>query len=141
MYRIESGEAEVFREFDSHTVVLGTVKAGEFLGEMGIIEGQPRSASAFARTHVSALLLERAEFFRLISEDRSSGPPSDHPSVRETRVASRKLAEPRVTLLPASQQLTPQVPEEGICVTKFPFSAAFRSVAAPKQARCGGPRR
>jgi len=158
VYRIESGEVEVFTESDSHTVVLGTVKVGEFLGEMGIIQGQPRSASARARTHVSAVLLERAEFFRLISEDRSLAHQLIIRLCERLRVASRKLAEAtvpveahhyaiedpalagesldiptqgdiknrlaelRLTVLPASQQLAPQIPKEGISVTKFPFS-------------------
>ena len=45
-YRVITGEVEVFSELEDQKVVLGIVKAGEFLGEMGIIEGRPRSASS-----------------------------------------------------------------------------------------------
>lgn len=69
VYRIVSGEVEIFTELDGQTIVLGTVKAGEFLGEMGIIEVRPRSASARVKDHVTAVLLEEREFLRLMSEE------------------------------------------------------------------------
>lgn len=150
-YRIASGEVEVYMEHDGQTVVLGTVKAGEFLGEMGVIEGQPRSASARAKTRVAAKPLERGEFFQLISEDSSSAhrlisrlcerlreanrklaeatvsgnvcicTVEDEPSKAEADVKG-KSAESRLTLLPASQQLASHLPEDGLLVSKLPFS-------------------
>ena len=96
-YRIMSGEVEVYTEIEGRAVVLGTVKAGEFLGEMGIIEGKPRSASARAKTHVVAMSLQRGDFLRLMSQDSSSAHRLIVRLCERLRAASRKLAEATVS--------------------------------------------
>ncbi len=45
---------------------LDGLRAGDFLGEIALIDGKPRSATVTARTPIRALLLERAEFERLL---------------------------------------------------------------------------
>jgi CRP-like cAMP-binding protein len=72
VYRIESGDVEVFVESNGQTVILGVMGAGEFLGEMGMVDDQPRSASARAISDVTASRYEEDEFFQLISQDSSS---------------------------------------------------------------------
>jgi CRP-like cAMP-binding protein len=72
VYRIVSGEVEVFKNLDNQSIVLGKVKAGEFLGEMGVIEGMPRSASARAIGPVTAGLMGREDFLHFISENPNS---------------------------------------------------------------------
>ena len=67
VYEILSGEVEIFSDVENQSVVLGTVKSGEFLGEMGIIDDQPRSASARAKTDVMAVILQKAEFMDLVA--------------------------------------------------------------------------
>src|SRR6202023_3927317 len=42
------GEIEVLRETGTASVLLGHVRGGEWLGEMGVIEGRSRSATARA---------------------------------------------------------------------------------------------
>ena len=151
-FQIMSGEVEVFKEIDGQAVMLGTVKAGEFLGEMGIIEDQPRSASARAKNHVTAVLLERDEFLRLMSEDSSSAHRLIARLCERLRIADRKLAEAtvsrdvidapivasrkpaaqaeinsrstdlRLKLLPTSALLTSYLPKEGLLVSRLPFS-------------------
>ena len=49
VYKIVSGDVEVFKEQDGQTIVLGVMKEGEFLGEMGVVDDEPRSASARAK--------------------------------------------------------------------------------------------
>lgn len=93
VYRIVSGEAEVYTEGDGQTIVLGNVKGGEFLGEMGIIEGKPRSASARAKGRVTATRLEKWEFLRLMSEEASSAYRLIARLGERLRVVNRKLAE------------------------------------------------
>ncbi len=144
VYRIRSGEVEVFSELEGQEVVLGSMKEGDFLGEMGIIEGQKRSASARAKGPVAAELLERSEFFRLISEDTSAAsllitrlgdrlravseklaqaevsreaPPPRPPDPPAAAEADRRLA-----LFAASEQLRPFIPEAGLEVAELPFS-------------------
>ncbi len=72
VYETISGEVEIFTKLEDRTIILGTVKSGEFLGEMGIIEHRPRNASARAKTQVTALRLEKWEFLKLMSENPSS---------------------------------------------------------------------
>jgi len=48
---VRSGEIEILREVGATSVVLGHVRDGEWLGEMGVIEGRNRSAAARERRH------------------------------------------------------------------------------------------
>ena len=82
VYKIVSGDVEVFKEQDGQTIVLGAMKAGEFLGEMGVVDDEPRSASARAKNQVSVIIYEEQEFFRLISKSKNitvlwSEPPEE----------------------------------------------------------------
>jgi CRP/FNR family transcriptional regulator, cyclic AMP receptor protein len=45
---IEAGRAEVLRAAGDGSILLGTVGPGEFIGEMGVLEGRPRSATVRA---------------------------------------------------------------------------------------------
>ena len=61
VYRILTGEVEIFTERTGERIVLGTVRPVEFLGEMSIIERRPPNASARAKGPVTAEQLERWE--------------------------------------------------------------------------------
>ncbi len=93
VYKIVSGDVEVFKEQDGQTIVLGVMKAGEFLGEMGVVDDEPRSASARAKNQVSMIIYEEQEFFRLISRDGSSAERMILRLCERVRTLSRKLAE------------------------------------------------
>jgi len=67
VYRILNGEVEVFSGQPGGPIVLGIANAGEFLGEMGIIERRNRSASARARGHV---VTEKMTFYSLREQFR-----------------------------------------------------------------------
>lgn len=43
---IESGSVEIVREHEGDEVVLATLKPGTVFGEMGMLDGKPRSATA-----------------------------------------------------------------------------------------------
>lgn len=92
-YQILSGEVEIFVTRDGQKVVLGMMKEGEFLGEMGIVDGQPRSASALAKSRVSVAILEREEFFNLISRDNVSAYRLISRLCEHLRKANRMIAE------------------------------------------------
>jgi CRP/FNR family transcriptional regulator, cyclic AMP receptor protein len=62
VFRLISGTVDVIRELDGHPILLGTVGAGQFLGEMSVIENQPRSATARAASEVEAEILTPTEF-------------------------------------------------------------------------------
>lgn len=67
--RIDSGSVEILREAGDVAIVLGSVTAGEFVGEMGVIENRPRSATARASTEVMATRFDASEFFQRVSAD------------------------------------------------------------------------
>ncbi len=97
VYRILTGEVEVFTERNGEHIVLGSVKPVEFLGEMSIIERRPPSASARAKGAVTAEQLDRWEFVQLISEQ----PTAAHRLIE--RLSERlRLANERVVRLTAA---------------------------------------
>jgi CRP-like cAMP-binding protein len=67
--RINSGSVEILREVGDSTIVLGTVLAGQFVGEMGVIEKRVRNATARASTAVEAEQFSVPEFFQRVSAD------------------------------------------------------------------------
>lgn len=70
--RIASGTVQIRRALDGASVLLGTVGAGEFLGEMGVLEDQPRSATASAVTEVEAEVWPGLEFLQRVSSEPST---------------------------------------------------------------------
>ena len=67
--RIIDGRVEVVKEDGPQRVVLGQIGKGEYVGEMGAIEGRPRSATVRAESDVTVEWIERAEFLRRVSEN------------------------------------------------------------------------
>ncbi len=69
VYAVQSGEVEVRREIKGEEFLLNIVGAGDFLGEMAIVNGRPRSASAVMRTDVTLLVMEGSFFMELFHND------------------------------------------------------------------------
>jgi small-conductance mechanosensitive channel/CRP-like cAMP-binding protein len=67
LYVIAFGEAEVRYEQPGRAPrVLGTVRAGQFFGEMGLLAGESRNATVIAKTDVECYRLDRASFQALL---------------------------------------------------------------------------
>jgi|TARA_B100000959_G_scaffold285669_1_gene361194 CRP-like cAMP-binding protein len=141
VFQLLSGQVEVYGKRKEQIVVLGHLEAGDYLGEMGLIDEQPRSTSARAVTDVAAVELERWEFIRLVSEqpasayrlisrlaqhlrrmnkdllsladDLEDGVP-DHSTQHEMPQA--------VTLYAAIDDIAGHVPKEGVTIATFGFS-------------------
>ncbi|MCI0600603.1 MAG: cyclic nucleotide-binding domain-containing protein [Beijerinckiaceae bacterium] len=69
--RVRSGEIEVLREVGKDTVLLGRAQSGEWLGEMGVIEGRSRSATARASEDGDVEILTAQQFLERVSSDPS----------------------------------------------------------------------
>ena len=67
VFRVLSGAVDVLREIDGEPILLGTVGAGEFLGEMGVVENRSRSATARAASEVEVEILTPTELFDQIA--------------------------------------------------------------------------
>ena len=67
VFRLVSGAVDILRELDGEPILLGTVGAGQFIGEMGVVENRPRSATARAASEVEVEILTPTEFLDQIS--------------------------------------------------------------------------
>jgi len=57
-----SGTVDVVRELDGDVILLGKVGDGQFIGEMGVVENRPRSATVRAASEVEAEFFNPTEF-------------------------------------------------------------------------------
>lgn len=70
MYVIQSGEVEISRNIAGEKKVLANIPAGEFFGEMAILNSRPRSATATI-TKASKLLVIKANTFEAMLRSRT----------------------------------------------------------------------
>ncbi len=66
LFIITSGRVEVFKTHDGRRIHLAVLGAGQVLGEMALLDDQPRSASAAALEVTDCLLLSRDRFRTLL---------------------------------------------------------------------------
>ncbi len=66
---VRSGQAEVLREVGEDCILLGMAKEGEFLGEMGVLDERPRSATVRAASELEVELISRRGFLERVSGD------------------------------------------------------------------------
>ncbi|HEC79311.1 MAG TPA: Crp/Fnr family transcriptional regulator [candidate division WOR-3 bacterium] len=69
MYLIREGKIKITKGKGEDEKVLAVLKEGDFFGEMAIIDGSPRSASAIATTPVSLLVIDKETFKSKIKEN------------------------------------------------------------------------
>ena len=62
MYVIQTGSVEIRRQVGESERVLAVLPAGEFFGEMAILNGRPRSATAVVRTQSRLFVIEGKTF-------------------------------------------------------------------------------
>jgi EAL domain-containing protein (putative c-di-GMP-specific phosphodiesterase class I) len=66
VYLIEQGKVELAQNLDGHRVVLAELGGGEMLGELSVIDGEPRSATATAIEDTHVIVASRAELLKQI---------------------------------------------------------------------------
>ncbi len=69
MFIIRSGSVTVTKEQDGQTVILTTLKRGDFFGEMAILESAPRTATVTAREETRVVVLNVGSFLIKIRKD------------------------------------------------------------------------
>jgi CRP-like cAMP-binding protein len=62
MYVVQTGEVEIRRQVGETERVLAILPPGEFFGEMAILNGRPRSATAVCKTDARLLVIEGKTF-------------------------------------------------------------------------------
>jgi uncharacterized membrane protein len=67
LYVIRSGEVEIFVKDDTgERILLETARAGDFFGELSMLDGGPRNASVVATNQVETLRLTRADLDKFL---------------------------------------------------------------------------
>ncbi len=91
VYLIKSGKIEIFVNEGENKKRLNIITEGEFLGEMSIIDGRPRSASAAALEDSTVIIIDRKTLLKQIEEDPLLGALITN-LVRRLREMDRKLS-------------------------------------------------
>lgn len=74
MYLLLEGRIRICCEsLSGREITLCFLKDGGFFGEMALLDGEPRSATAFAETNGTLLVLRRADFQSFLQEVPSAG--------------------------------------------------------------------
>ncbi|WP_169515117.1 cyclic nucleotide-binding domain-containing protein [Hymenobacter norwichensis] len=63
LYILKQGTVDIFDGFQ----VLASFGPGDFFGELALLDAEPRSATAIARTHTVALRLDQEEFYNVLA--------------------------------------------------------------------------
>lgn len=84
-YIIRSGQVVLTREANGVTSEIGKAGPGEVVGEMGVLQNLPRSATATAKGRVWLYGMTRAD----LTDKRSDG--QDHPGTVVSRVLAQRL--------------------------------------------------
>lgn len=67
-YLIQSGTVDIVVSKDDEDTVVGSLEAGQLVGEMALIDNQARSAAARARTATTCVLVSKEEFKKRIEK-------------------------------------------------------------------------
>ncbi len=86
MYVIQSGQVEVSKRMGGQKLTLAVLGPGDCLGEMAILENQPRSADAVVSEAATMVVLDRKTFEMLVRENGEV-------AVRIMRKLSQRLRE------------------------------------------------
>ena len=93
-FLIVSGEVRVVKGLETnHARTIATIGAGEYVGEMGVVESKPRSASAVAKGPTVVAPVTHDEFMELILQNPEEAMGLIKVIFERLRAASDKLAE------------------------------------------------
>ncbi len=92
LYILLTGRAKVTNtDEEGKEIILAWLESGEFFGEMGLIDGSPRSASVVAVEPCELLSLSKAEFQRCMRDNFQVAQRLMQILVRRLREADRKI--------------------------------------------------
>jgi CRP/FNR family cyclic AMP-dependent transcriptional regulator len=66
MFIVYSGKINLYKERQDKVIPLSTVGPGDFFGEMALIDGSPRSATAIAAEDTQLIVLDEPKFLYLL---------------------------------------------------------------------------
>jgi hypothetical protein len=140
-YLIWSGRVEVLKDTPTGPLHLAVLGKDDFVGEMGVIDDQPRSATARALEDVVCSAIDREEFLDMLLHRPQEGLELLKVLFDRLRAANRKSAEleiaahggdvrlPEIELYPASPEMAKVIGEGGLAVSRLPFRIGRRPQA------------
>jgi CRP-like cAMP-binding protein len=73
MYIVKRGEIEIFRKGKPSEISLAKLRVGSFVGEMSMIDEEPRSASARISADAVLMIITKSSFREIITKNAESG--------------------------------------------------------------------
>lgn len=131
-YVLRSGRVEVVKKTPSGPLRLAVLGTGDVLGEMGLLDERPRSASAVALDAVVVDAISSAEFVRILVHEPSKSLKLLSALFERVRTTNQMLtahaaASPQMSPIPSARliPMTPEtraaMPADGVEVSRFPF--------------------
>lgn len=131
-YLLRSGRVEVLKDSPSGPIRLAVLGEGDIVGEMGVIDERPRSASVRALEPVTAIAVNQQEFLDTLLHrprdalallrslfERLRG--ADQALARLARAPAADAGIPRVKVTAAAPETRGALPADGVEVARFPF--------------------
>lgn len=78
LFLVQEGELAIYRGQE----ILALLGVGDYVGEMGLYDGQPISATVVAQKPTSCLVIDGAEFLKLMRQSPDIGYKIQHNLVR-----------------------------------------------------------
>lgn len=131
-YVLRSGRVEVLKESASGPLRLAVLGPGDVLGEMGLLEERPRSATARALDEVEVDAMTGAEFAEILTTDPARSIHVLRAMFERLRAVNERLSEsvsapaasgalPRAQVFPLTPETECAVPRAGLAIERFPF--------------------
>ena len=89
---IASGILEISRQVGTMSEIIGCIGAGEYIGEIGMLTGEPHAGSVVARTHCQVYRLPRAAIEPLLSQNTALASGLDQSVRRGLAILHREVA-------------------------------------------------
>ncbi len=112
MFIIISGEVEVFKTHEGRKIALAVLREGAVLGEMALLDDQPRSASAATLEDTECLLLTRDRFRTLVKRRPKIAVPIVRPLASLVRELNEQVIESRSRTAPTLQRIDGTTPTD-----------------------------
>lgn len=144
-YVLRSGRVEILKVTPHGPVHLAVIGPGDVLGEMGLLDERPRSATARTLDDVVADAISPAAFAHMLLNEPARSMQLLRVLFERLRTMNRMVTEytvsddpgsahPRVRLVPLTTEARAGLQSDGIDVARFPFKVGRRPEGRDTQA-------
>ena len=131
-YLLVSGRVEILKNSPHGPFRLAVLHEGDVLGEMGLLDERPRSATALVLDDVVADAVNATEFAHMLTHDPSGSHRILRVLFERLRAVNARLSEApplgppphpslRLRLLPTTKETEAVLPPDGLAVARLPF--------------------